>query len=105
VIPVLAVLAALGFFFWWRSRRTLGARGQVSQEPMAIHPDPHTGQPGYYSDSYSKPMSTTYRRAELSSEYPAGAELSTIHSPHEMPPSGKQRHEMPFNGKERHEMW
>ena len=97
VIPVLAVLAALGFFLWWRSRRALGARGQeVSQEPMSIHPDSHTppGQPGYYSDSYAKPMPPTYGRAELSSEYPAGAELSAIHSPHEMPLTGKQRHEM-----------
>jgi hypothetical protein len=96
VIPVLAVLAALGFFLWWRSRRALGARSQeVSQDPMSIHPDLHTppGQPGYYSGSYAKPMSTTSGPAELSSEYTA-AELSTIRSPHEMPLNGKQRHEM-----------
>lgn len=93
VVPVLAVLAALGFFLWWRGRRLLGAKGQGPQDAMAIHSHPDPGQPGYYSGSYAKPMPPTYGRAELPDGY-AGAELSGVHSASEMPANGQRRQEM-----------
>ncbi|KAK4193250.1 hypothetical protein QBC35DRAFT_100271 [Podospora australis] len=109
VIPLLAILTAIGFFLWWRRRKATG----TADVPFAQMPPPvgHGGYPVHSdykyvytgtapADPYPQEMPAGTDRAEMAAGYYGSGLPSVYNTPQELPATttrGPERESGVFN--------